>query len=73
MRNLLTQLKEILGSPPLLVGTVAAVDGEIVKVQLPGTGVVSARGSAQLGDKVYVRDGVIEGPAPDLPIHTIEV
>jgi hypothetical protein len=31
------------------------------------------RGTASLGDWVYVRDSVIEGPAPDLEETTIEI
>jgi len=73
MRNVLTELKGLLASPALQVGEVISVTGTDVKVQLPGSGVVSARGSAALGTMVYVRDGVIEGPAPDLPTYTIEV
>lgn len=32
-----------------------------------------ARGDAALGDVVFVRDGVIEGPAPSLTLVTIDV
>lgn len=73
MRNPLKQLKELIGSAPLQVGTVIAVVGTEITVQLPGDGVVSARGSAVVDDVVYVRDGVIEGLAPSLAIHTITI
>jgi len=35
-------------------------------VQLVGGGLVHARGEAGVGEHVYVRGGVIEGPAPAL-------
>lgn len=51
---------------PLLVGTVAAISGGVATVTLPGGGVLRARGTATVGLRVYVRDGLIEGPAPTL-------
>jgi len=42
-------------------------------VQLPGGGVLQARGAAVVGDHVFVRDGLIEGLAPSLPIVSIDV
>ena len=38
-----------------------------------GAGTLRARGDAALGDVVFVRDGVIEGPAPSLTLVTIDV
>lgn len=32
-----------------------------------------ARGDAQVGEKVFVRDGVIEIQAPNLPLFQIEI
>lgn len=32
-----------------------------------------ARGEAQVGEKVFVRDGVIETQAPNLPLFQIEI
>ena len=29
---------------------------------------MSARGAATVGGNVFVQDGVIQGPAPDLPL-----
>lgn len=73
MRNLLTQLREILGSPRLDSGTVIAVDGTQLTVQLKGGGIQSAHGAADLGTKVYVRGGVVEGEAPDLPVYPVDI
>jgi hypothetical protein len=73
MRNFLTQLKDLLGHAPLQVGEVLEVADGAVKVQLPGGAIVSARGSADVGSQVYVRGGVVEGIAPNLPLHTIDI
>lgn len=55
------------------VGTVTSVEEGAALVTLLGGGVIRALGDAQVGDRVFVRDGVIEGPAPDLPVEAIEV
>lgn len=65
--------KELLPEAPLLVGVVSVVaDGGCVVTLVDG-GEVFARGEATVGQKVFVRDGVIEGPAPDMTIELIEV
>ena len=76
MRNLFRQFLDLIPDPALQVGTVTARNGELVIVTLPGGGTVQARGAAAtvaLGQKVFVRNGVVEGPAPDLPVEVIEV
>ena len=52
------------------VGTVSAVDNGIATVTLPGGGQLRARGEATVGAQVYVQDGVIQGPAPELPLDS---
>jgi hypothetical protein len=52
---------------------VTEVADGVVTVQLPGGGVVKARGSAALGQKVFVRDGAVEAVAPSLPLELIEI
>ena len=42
-------------------------------MQLPGGGVLQARGDAAVSDRVFVRDGVIEGLAPALAIVSIDI
>ena len=54
-------------------GEVKAVDAGVATIMLPGGGVIQARGQATVGQRVFVRDGVIEGPAPDLTDEIIEV
>lgn len=72
-RNVFRQFIDLLPARPLLVGTVTATDGDVSTVELPGGGVLRARGAEALGAKVFVRDGVIEGVAPSLSIEIIEI
>lgn len=72
-RNPFRVFKEIFPDAPLQVGTATAVDGDAVTVTLLGGGVMQARGAAAVGAQVWVRDGVIEGQAPDLPVVVIEI
>lgn len=73
MSNPYKALLALLPDPPLQVGTVASVDGGVAVVTMPDGGTLSARGSAAVGARVFVRDGVIEGAAPTLPVEVIEV
>ena len=68
MSNLYRELKELLGPGRMQVGEVSAYADGVATVDLPGGGQLRARGQAMLGGKVFVRDGVILGPAPDLPV-----
>lgn len=73
MSNLYRQFLDLLPPRPLQVGTVTATDGSTCTIQLPGGGVLQARGEAAVGQQVFVRDGVIEGIAPALTVVTIEI
>lgn len=73
MANLYSVFKDLVPSYPLLVGDVTADDGDTHQVTLVGGGVMMVRGKATVGDKVFIRDGVIEGTAPNLPVETIEI
>lgn len=58
---------------PELVGDVVATHADgTVTVELPGGGQVRARGTAAVSDRVFVKGGVLTGPAPDLPFVTVE-
>ena len=61
--------------PALQVGTVQSVASNFATVILPGGGLLKARGgSADLvGQAVFVRNDVIEGKAPNLPMEVIEI
>lgn len=71
--NLWRRLKDLLPGDPLLIGDVVAVDTYSASVMLPDGSLVTVRGDAQIGQKVFIRAGVIEGMAPALPIEVIEV
>lgn len=73
MTNPYKLLKNLLPDPPLLIGTVASVSGGTATISLPGGGTVQGRGSATVGQQVFVRDGVIEGEAPSLSVELIDV
>lgn len=73
MRNLYEQFRQLIPDPPLQAGTVIDTGSGVVTVQLPGGGLIKARGTAAIGEKVFVRNDVIEGVAPNLPLEIIEV
>ena len=58
------------------MGAVTQVTGGDVTLQLPGGGFLKARanvGSAAVGQKVFVRDAVIEAIAQNLTLELIEI
>jgi hypothetical protein len=73
MRNAYKLLRDLLPQTPLQVGTVLSVSNGVAIVELPGGGRATARGEALVGARVFLRDAVIEGPAPNLPIEIIEI
>jgi hypothetical protein len=73
MHNLYQQFRQLLPDAPLQAGTVLEVGSGVVLVVLPGGGLIRARGSATVGQTVFVRDEVIEGIGPSLPLEIIEI
>jgi hypothetical protein len=73
MLNPFQALKSLFPDPPLQVGIVSAVSGDIATISLPDGGQLQARGSASIGDRVFFRNGVIEGQAPTLTYVEVEV
>ena len=73
MHNLYEQFRQLIPDPPLQAGTVVGVGSGVVTVALPGGGQIRARGSAAIGQKVFVRDGTVEAVAPSLPLELIEI
>ena len=73
MHNVYEQFRQLLPDAPLQVGTVIDVGAGVLSVQLPGGGMTRARGSASIGQRVFVRDGVLEAVAPNLALETIEI
>lgn len=73
MPNIYKQFMDLQSPKPLEVGTVAFVVNGVATIDLPGGGRLQARGPAQAGQRVFVRDGVIEGEAPSLTYTQAEV
>ena len=73
MHNLYEQFRRLVPDPPLQAGTVVDVGSGVVTVELPGGGMIRARGNAAVGQKVFVRDYAIEGVAPSLALEIIEI
>jgi hypothetical protein len=66
-------LQGLLAGPPLQAGVVLSIDDSVATIELPGGGLVQGRGPAEVGQTVFVRGGVIEGEAVDLPIDLIDI
>lgn len=73
MHNLYEQFRQLIPDPPLQAGTVVAIGSGVVTVAMPGGGLIKARGSAAIGQNVFVRDDAIEGVAPALTLELIEI
>lgn len=73
MHNLYEQFRQLIPDPPLQVGTVVEIGSGVVTVQLPGGGRIKARGTAAVGQNVFVRDDTVEGIAPTLTLELIEI
>ncbi|CAN5857276.1 hypothetical protein BH11PSE13_BH11PSE13_12070 [soil metagenome] len=67
-------LQALVAGPPQQVGTVVGVELGMATIELPGGITVQARGdAATVGQRVFFRDGLIEGEAPSLPLEVIEI
>jgi hypothetical protein len=73
MKNPIALFKEVFPDAPLLIGDVIASDGGLSTVELQGGAIVQVRGDANPGQRVFVRDGLIESTAPMLPVVEIEI
>lgn len=71
--NPFKRLLALIPAPPLQAGDVVEIADGMATIELPGGGLIRARGDAAVSDRVFVRNGLIEGPAPDLPIEIIEI
>lgn len=66
MRNIYREFLDLMPGGVLDVGDVVAVGTGVATVELPGGGILQARGQATVGQRVFVMDGVVQGPAPTL-------
>jgi len=73
MHNLYEQFRQLIPEPPLQAGTVIEIGSGVVTVQLPGGGRIKARGTAAIGQNVFIRDDTVEGIAPTLTLELIEI
>lgn len=72
-KNLFVMLKELLPSPPLLVGNVQSIANGTALIMVPGGAIMQARGVATVGQDVFFRNNFIESAAPGLLLEIIEV
>ena len=73
MPNVYTLFRKLLPQTPLQIGDVTAYSGGVATIELPDGGVVTARGAASVGQRVFFRDGTIESVAPTLDYVEIDV
>lgn len=71
--NLYKRFLDLLPKRPRQIGTVTSISNGTARITTLGGGVAMAVGEATVGQRVYFRDGAIEGPAPNLPVDNIEV
>jgi len=73
MPNAWIAFKALIPDAALLVGVVLTSDESGTLVELPDGSRLSVRGVAEVDACVFIRDGVIEGAAPNLPTLEIEI
>jgi hypothetical protein len=71
--NVFATFKSLFPAPPLQVGTVTAINGGVATLSLVGGFSATARGTTTVGAKVFFRNGVIEGAAPNLTLDVIQL
>jgi len=74
--NLYRALREVIPDAPLQVATVSSVSlvAGSSTITWPGGTQQAVRGtSVPAGSRAFVRNGVIEGAAPNLTLETIEI
>jgi hypothetical protein len=72
--NVWAMWRRLLPEAPVLLGEILAIhEGGTRTVELLGGGRLRVRGEGAVGAAVWVRSGIIESEAPDLPSYDIEV
>lgn len=73
MANLLSEFKSLLPDSPLLVGEVLSIANNILTIALPDASQITAKGVASVGQRVFVRGGMVEGQAPTLSYVEVDI
>ena len=72
--NVWATWRRLLPDAPLLAGTVSVAHGDgTVSVALVGGGTIRVRGDGAANDRVWVRDGRVDGSAPAMAGYDLEV
>lgn len=73
--NLFRRLQNLQPEAPVLYATLVARLGTTARVEFPGggTSIVNNPLDVEVGTPVFVRDGAVTGPAPDLVYTRIDV
>lgn len=73
--NLFRRLQRLQTEPPVLYATLVARLGTSARVEFPGggTSIVNNPLEVEVGTLVFVRDGAVTGPAPDLVYTRIDI
>ncbi|MCW8918978.1 MAG: hypothetical protein OQL08_09215 [Gammaproteobacteria bacterium] len=73
--NRWARFRSLIPGSPTMLGEITVTDASTgtVTASLLGGGTIRARGAGNVGDKIYIRDGVVQGQAPSLPSYAIEV
>jgi len=70
--NVFKRFERLLRRPVLRIVTATVQNGSVWYVEEMDGAITTAIGEAQAGQKFYVRENTIIGPAPNLPLHLIE-
>ena len=70
--NSFNRLLKLIPGQPIDTGEVIAVSADGVTVQLLTGEQIRVRGTATVGDHIYIRAGAVDGPAPNLPGQDVE-
>ena len=73
MKNLYPRFLSLGGRSPRTVGTCISAEFGECTIQYPGGALVRTRGAGTVGQRYFVRDGRLDGEAPNLPALTIEI
>lgn len=71
MPNFYKQFKDLIPGDPLLIGEVIEASTGRATVQFLDGSLLQVRGTALVGQKVYIRGGFIQGEAPSLTVVEI--